>query len=136
DDAPKQGARECIYNLDPSARWGHKFDRLARGMRVALDGPFGTFTFPSRPHERRFLFVAGGTGIATVRSMIKHIEIAGIPGRARLLYSARTPSDFPYLRELRGLVWQGRLELSLTATSAVGAKGAWRAGGARRARAP
>ena len=56
--------------------------------------------------------------------MIKHIEIAGIPGRARLLYSARTPSDFPYLRELRGLVWQGRLELSLTATREVGAK--WR----------
>ena len=95
-------------------------------------GPFGTFTFPSRPHERRFLFVAGGTGIAPVRSMLKHIEIAGIPGRARLLYSDRTPADFPYLRELRGLVRQGRLELSLTATREVGTQVAWRAGAHRR----
>ena len=124
EEAAKQGALEFLIKIEPSGRWGHRFDRLARGMRVALDGPFGTFTFPSRPHERRFLFVAGGTGIAPVRSMLKHIEIAGIPGRARLLYSARTPADFPYLRELRGLVRQGRLELSLTATREVGAK--WR----------
>jgi ferredoxin-NADP reductase len=56
--------------------------------------------------------------------MLKHIELARIPGRARLLYSARTPQDFPYLPELRGLVRQGRLELSLTATREVGAR--WR----------
>jgi len=124
EEAAKQGPLEFLIKIEPSGRWGHKFDRLARGMQVALDGPFGTFTFPPRPHERRFLFVAGGTGIAPVRSMIKHIEIAGIPGRARLLYSDRTPADFPYLRELRGLVWQGRLDLSLTATREVGAK--WR----------
>jgi NAD(P)H-flavin reductase len=124
EEAAEHGSLEFLIKIEPSGRWGHKFDRLARGMRVTLRGPFGTFTFPTRPRERRFLFVAGGTGIAPVRSMLKHIELARVPGRARLLYSARTPVDFPYLPELRGLVRQGRLELSLTATREVGAK--WR----------
>jgi ferredoxin-NADP reductase len=124
EEVAKQGSLEFLIKLDASGRWGHKFDRLARGMVVTLQGPFGAFTFPPKPRERRFLFVAGGTGIAPLRSMIKHIEIARIPGRARLLYSDRTPTDFPYLRELRRLVQPGRLELSLTATREVGAR--WR----------
>lgn len=124
EETARHGWMEFLIKVEPSGRWGHKFDRLARGMRVTLHGPYGTFTFPPRLRERRFLFVAGGTGIAPVRSMLRHIELAGIPGRARLLYSARTPQDFPYLTELRSLVHRGLLELTLTATREVGAR--WR----------
>jgi NAD(P)H-flavin reductase len=124
EETAQQQALEFLIKVDPSGRWGHRFDRLARGMRLSLTGPFGSFTFPSRPRERRFLFVAGGTGISPVRSMIKHILSARIPGRVRLLFSDRTPTDFPYLRELRGLVEEGRFELSLTATREFG--GRWR----------
>lgn len=124
EETRRTGAIEFLIKVEPSGRWGHRFDRIARGMRVVLGGPFGTFTFPPHPPERRFLFIAGGTGIAPVRSMIKHIELSHQPGHARLLYSARTPSDFPYLREFRALVATGRLELALTATREVGAS--WR----------
>jgi ferredoxin-NADP reductase len=126
--APEETARygwlEFLIKIEASGRWGHRFDRLARGMRVTLGGPLGIFTFPPRPKDRRFLFIAGGTGIAPVRAMLAHIELARVRGRARLLYSARTPDDFPYLTELRRRVAQGRLELTLTATREVGAR--WR----------
>jgi ferredoxin-NADP reductase len=85
-------------------------------MRVTLSDPFGTFVFPNQPPERRFLFIAGGTGIAPIRSMLRHIELAGIEGRARVLYSARTPHDFPFLPELRRMVRERGVELTLTAT--------------------
>jgi ferredoxin-NADP reductase len=124
EETAQEGWIEFLIKVEASGRWGHKFDHLARGMRVTLGGPYGTFTFPPRPRERRFLFIAGGTGIAPVRSMLRHLELAHIPGRARLLYSARTPEDFPFLPELRSLVQRGRLELTLTATREVGAR--WR----------
>jgi NAD(P)H-flavin reductase len=124
EETAQHGSMEFLIKVEASGRWGHKFDHLARGMRVTLRGPYGAFTFPRRPRDRRFLFIAGGTGIAPVRSMLRHIELARIPGRARLLYSARTPEDFPYLPELRSLVHRGRLELTLTATREVGAR--WR----------
>jgi len=122
EETAKYGWLEFLIKIEASGRWGHRFDRLGRGMRVTLGGPLGIFTFPDSPQEQRFLFIAGGTGIAPVRSMLAHIERARVPGRCRLLYSARTPHDFPYLSELRARVAEERLELTLTATREVGAR--------------
>ena len=124
EETRAHGWLEFLIKVEPSGRWGHRFDRLARGLRVTLDGPFGTFTFPQRVRERRFLFIAGGTGISPIRAMLRHIEGARIPGHARVLYSARTPLDFPYLPELRRMAREGLAEVTLTATREVGAR--WR----------
>jgi len=124
EETALHGGLEFLIKIEASGRWGHRFDRLARGMRVTVGGPLGIFTFPESPKERRFLFIAGGTGIAPVRAMLAHIELAHVPGRCRLLYSARTPDDFPYLTEMRRRVSRDRLELTLTATREVGAR--WR----------
>jgi ferredoxin-NADP reductase len=69
--------------------------------------------------ERQFLFVAGGTGIAPLRSMISHALQARVNGRLHLLYSARTPADFAYLPELRGYARDGQLQLAVNATREV-----------------
>ena len=89
-----------------------------------MDGPVGSFVFPARPHERHLLFVAGGTGIAPLRAMIRHALQAKHPGTLHLLYSARTPLDFAYLTELKRDARLGRLELVLTATREM--PGGWR----------
>ena len=39
---------------------------------VDVEGPLGSFTFPADPEERRFVFIAGGTGIAPLRAMLRH----------------------------------------------------------------
>lgn len=126
--APEESARDgylqFLIKIEPSGRWGHKFDGLGRGMRIAVQGPLGSFTFPDRPAERRFLFIAGGTGIAPIRSMLRHLILTKQPGRSRLLFSARTPEEFAYLPELRRMARHGSLELALTATREVGPR--WR----------
>jgi xylene monooxygenase electron transfer component len=92
---------------------------LRSGSRIAVEGPVGTFVFPADPVERQFLFVAGGTGIAPLRSMIGHALQAGVKGRLHLLYSARTPADFAYLPEMRRYAADGQLELAVYATREV-----------------
>ena len=94
EESIREGYLEFLVKVEPSGRWGHKFDRLARGMRTAVDGPRGSFSFPEHPPERRFLFIAGGTGIAPIRSMLRHMILTKQPGRSRLLFSARTPDEF------------------------------------------
>jgi ferredoxin-NADP reductase len=91
---------------------------------VTIRGPVGSFVFPDQPAERDFLFVAGGTGIAPLRSMIRHAYQAKQPGRLSLLYSARTPSEFAYLPELKRYAREGALDLALNATREVPAR--WR----------
>jgi NAD(P)H-flavin reductase len=128
EDVPADGFLEFLIKTDAAGGWGENFEALRRGASLALRGPVGTFVFPDAPRERRFLFIAGGTGISPLRSMIRHAIAARINGRMRLLYSARTPYDFAYLPELRSMARRGELELSLTATRQMtprwrGAKG-------------
>lgn len=118
--APEETARdrslEFLIKVDAAGGWGAHFPSLRRGASLAVRGPSGSFVFPGQPREHHFLFIAGGTGIAPIRSMIRHAVLSRIPGRLSLLYSARTPNDFAYLSELRAMARRGELDLSLAAT--------------------
>jgi ferredoxin-NADP reductase len=86
------------------------------GSRIDLDGPVGTFTFPASLDHPRVLFVAGGTGIAPVRSMLDHALRHHPARRFALLYSARRSDEFAFVDELRAHARAGRLELHQTVT--------------------
>lgn len=119
---------EFLIRIDNAERWGESFEPLKRGQRLQVSGPVGGFAFPDNPIEHRFLFIAGGTGISPIRSMIRHVRATG-SGHARLLYSARTPLDFAYRRELCGMARRKEIDLLLTATRDVPVP--WRGGRGR-----
>jgi ferredoxin-NADP reductase len=119
EESLSHGYLEFLLKLEPGGRWGDHLIGIRRGARISVRGPVGSFVFPDAPAERDFLFVAGGTGIAPLRSMIRHALAIRQPGRLRLLYSARTPHDFAYLAELRRDAREGRLDLVLTATREI-----------------
>ena len=95
------------------ARVGQEFD---------VKGPFGVFTYQPGAFKH-LLFVAGGTGVAPFRAMIRQIEDAGGEEKVRMLYSVRTPDDVIYEEELARWVASGRLQMVLTATR--GGDGHW-----------
>lgn len=124
EESRRQGCLEFLIKVDASGRWGTHFPPLRRGMRLGVRGPLGSFTLPDRAREREHLFIAGGTGISPIRSMIRQAVLTGSAAQLRLLYSARTPGEFAYVRELRGMARRGELELALTATREIPAR--WR----------
>lgn len=108
------GYIELLVGVDANGRPGAHLV-LEPGETVEVDGPIGRFTFPPAPQERRFLFIAGGTGIAPLRAMLQHalnVEHDSIG----LLYSARTASEFAYEEELNTLARDGRIEFRQTVT--------------------
>ena len=116
EETDTTGLIEFLVKADSAGRWGDHFEPLRRGSMLAVRGPSGSFVFPDAPRERRFLFIAGGTGIAPLRSMIRHAVLTQQPGKLQLLYSARKPSEFAYLPELRAMARRGEIGLTLTAT--------------------
>ena len=115
-EAARDGRLEFLIGLSEDGSAGPHLPDLSRGVRVEVEGPFGTFKFPESPSERRFLFVAGGSGIAPLRAMVHH-ALMGDPGwRLALLYSARTPEEFAFDAELTSLAAAGRLTYHRTAT--------------------
>lgn len=77
---------------------------LRAGDVLGLRGPFGTGWPMDELEGREFLIMAGGLGIAPLRSVIRQIfrgtatfRPAGIP---RIMYGARTPKDVIFRDEL------------------------------------
>ena len=115
----RHGWLEFLIKVDGSNRFGAGVERLAQDAPVDVSGPGGTFTLDRVPDGAPLLFIAGGTGIAPIRSMIYESITSGRAGALSLVYSARTPDEFAYLEELRGLSVQGVLNLRLTLTGAA-----------------
>jgi ferredoxin-NADP reductase len=63
-------------------------ERLRVGTLVDVEGPVGRFTFPAVPTERRFVFIAGGTGIAPLRAMLQRALGGAARPRRRALQRA------------------------------------------------
>ena len=81
-------------------------DTLRDGEELAIRGPFGDF----RLHDsrREILFVAGGSGVAPIRSMLlsmaeKAGTTPGVRRRTTLYFSARSRRDLFLMDELAGL---------------------------------
>jgi ferredoxin-NADP reductase len=112
---------ELLVGLDPSGSPPAWMGSLTPGERLDVDGPHGSFVFPDAPAERRFLFVAGGTGIAPLRAMLHEALARPATASAAVVYSARTADEFAYGAELRALAAAGRITLWQTVTREVGA---------------
>jgi NAD(P)H-flavin reductase len=129
EDARQLHSLELLVGVDAEGRAGEHLP-LEPGTAIEVEGPLGTFTFPDHVTAQRIVFVAGGTGIAPLRAMLRHV-IASEPDvrDIGLLYSARTPDDFAYEAEFRDLAARGVIELRQTVTRAGEAE--WRGGRGR-----
>ena len=118
--SPSETARlgwlEFLIKVDGSNRFGAIVTGLQANAVLDLTGPAGGFTLDCVADGRPILLIAGGTGIAPMRSIIREAIDSGREGALSLVYSSRTPEEFAYLRELKDLAAEGRLNLTLTLT--------------------
>lgn len=112
-DAANDGCLELLIGAEGNTP---EFQETLRpGTVLDVHGPVGQFTFEPRAGERRFTFIAGGTGIAPLRAMLRH-AVRDSRNDVAMVYSARTPDEFAYHEELQALSKQGRIELQLSVT--------------------
>lgn len=116
EDARELGYLELLVGVDAGGQAGPHLP-LEPGTRIDVEGPVGSFTFPAAPAENRLVFVAGGTGIAPLRAMLRHALAARLAvDHVGLLYSARTPDDFAYADEFQSLARHGAIDFRQTIT--------------------
>ena len=70
---------------------------LRPGTRVLFEGPYGRFTGDVR-RCARITLIACGIGITAIRALLEAEPYR--PGDATLIYRARQPEDFAFLREI------------------------------------
>jgi ferredoxin-NADP reductase len=79
-------------------------DELRVGDRLELRGPIGGWFTWEAEEGGPLLLVAGGSGIAPLRAMIRHRAAANSDAPCRLLYSSRSREETIYAEELDRLV--------------------------------
>jgi len=114
EDAARDGWLELLVGFDETGSPGPHLT-LDVGSLVDVEGPIGRFTFHAQPADAACAFIAGGTGIAPLRAMLRH-ALSSPNRRIGLLYSARTPGEFAFEQEWRELARQGRIEYRQTVT--------------------
>lgn len=71
---------------------GWVFADLAEGDPIALTGPYGRFFLREHRTEPAIL-IGGGTGLAPLKSMVRHVLETSGPHRLHLYHGARTQAD-------------------------------------------
>lgn len=80
--------------------------QLKTGDYLGLRGPYGR-PFPPDIIGRDLLFVAGGIGLAPLRSVINYcLDQGGSNGKKIIIYGSRSPSDIAFKDDID--VWQQR----------------------------
>ena len=95
---------DLLLNLVPGGPGSTFLFSLQSGDPVSFRGPAGTFVLRDYP-DRRLLFVATGTGIAPIRSML-HARLPS-PTPVTLIWGLRHDRDIYYQNELAELAAQG-----------------------------
>lgn len=73
---------------------------LPLGSEVKLDGPYGDFIL-HKTATTPAVFLTGGIGITTVRSIIAQATKDKLPHQIILFYSNKTPADTAFLNDLQ-----------------------------------
>jgi phenol hydroxylase P5 protein len=102
--------------------WLH--ERLAVGDALRLSGPYGRF-FVRKSAPGPVLFLAGGSGLSSPRSMIRDLLESGDTRPITLVYGQRSLDELYYDAELRELAAAHPHFTYVPALSAEGAGGAW-----------
>lgn len=119
-DLEATGTLEFLVQEGSHGSLGPHLTGLTRGSRMIVEGPVGTFGLPIRlPRDQHYLFVAGGSGISPLRSMIRHVLAHTTTPRVSVAYSARTSQELAYAAELRRFARQGAIQLLLTTTREI-----------------
>jgi ferredoxin-NADP reductase len=115
EDARRHRRIEFLIKVDASGHAGLHLPTLAGGVRVDFEGPSGSFALEDETAPA-YLFVAGGTGVAPLRSMTRHLIASGVRVPMAFVYSVRGAREFAFRGELERLAGRGLLKLLLTDT--------------------
>jgi NAD(P)H-flavin reductase len=88
----------CIALAGETGFSHHLHKEAKPGDLFSMDGPFGKFDL-ELPLKAETVFVAGGTGISTIRSMIDTLADEKFSEKVWLFYGIRTPEEFLFQDE-------------------------------------
>jgi ferredoxin-NADP reductase len=107
-----------VERLDDGEVSPYLTDVLEPGDELELRGPIGGYFVWEASLPGPLQLIAGGSGIAPLRAILRHWVAGGRPVAARLLYSARSLDDAIFREELLDLAAYDDVDVHIALTRA------------------
>jgi NAD(P)H-flavin reductase len=93
--------RDVLHTLRVAGDVTTAISKMNEGDVIGVRGPFGRGWPMEETENRNVMIIAGGVGIAPLRSVIRSLyaERRSCPGKDIILYGAKTPKDIVYRDE-------------------------------------
>lgn len=88
-----------IRHVPGGAFTGRVFDEMKEKDMLRIQGPFGTFI--ARDNNRPSILIAGGTGLAPLKSMLELVREQGCDRELHLYWGARAKKDLYFDQQLQ-----------------------------------
>lgn len=112
--APKSDILEFYIHMI-HGRFTSKIEDMRIGDKLKVSGPHGQFKFVPND-DKKVLFIAGGTGLAPMMSMLREINNNTTDTDVVLIYSVRFPDEIIAKDELNDISKKINLKISITVT--------------------
>ncbi|MDO8553404.1 MAG: FAD-dependent oxidoreductase [Candidatus Micrarchaeota archaeon] len=96
--APSNRILEFCIKILPDGKFTSKLDKMNIGDLLGVIGPFGHFNYDGNNGS---VFIAGGTGIAPMMSMLRYIKENKITGDFTIFYTNKKEDMILYYDELK-----------------------------------
>ncbi len=96
--APSSNILEFCIKILPDGKFTGKLDGMKIGDMLGVLGPFGHFAYDS---NNASVFIAGGTGIAPIMSMLRYVKENNIAGDFTVFYTNKKEDMILYYDELK-----------------------------------
>jgi predicted ferric reductase len=83
------------------------------GDPVAVQAPFGRFSYLYHPQARDLVFIAGGIGITPLMSNLRHMRDTGADRRVLVIYANKTEADIVFQGELDRMAGQDKPQVEV-----------------------
>jgi ferredoxin-NADP reductase len=125
-DACDRGVLEFLIATDRDQPSGHLTG--SAGDAIDVEGPVGSFVLPEPLPASHLLLFAGGTGIAPLRAMWRHLANRETRPRMTLAYSGRTLADVAFVDEIGDLATSRLMDVVITLSREGPSGMPWRTG--------
>lgn len=105
----------CIAGY-PEGALSPKLFQKEVGDEVIITGPYGMFQL-RKPVQKGTVFIAGGTGLAPIMSMLRSLYAEGYKEKLWLFYSVSEPKLFMFKEELLGYERDNSLQLVVSTSN-------------------
>jgi len=99
--------------IKASGDFTSRIGQVNPGDKVAVEAPFGRFSYVFHPEAKDLVFIAGGIGITPLMSNLRHMRDTGADRRVLLLYSNRIEADIVFKEELEQMAAQAKPQVQV-----------------------